>query len=77
MMTREVLTLPRPKKGSEPRDDIAVKIDRKLALLAKAVAAFRNITLAEYLTEKFREGITADFDNLPRENKQAQRNGKN
>lgn len=46
MMATATATMPRPK-----RDDIPVKMDAGVVHICKIVAAYRNISLAEYLSE--------------------------
>jgi hypothetical protein len=48
------------RKRSE-RDDVAVKIDRRIALKAKMVASERGITMAEYISEMIRSAVERDF----------------
>lgn len=61
--------MPRPKKETAARDDVTVKIDRTVYRLAGAVAAFRNQTLAEYLTGVLQPIVAKDFDNLSKEHR--------
>jgi hypothetical protein len=49
--------MPKPK-----RDDEAAKIDREVLRVARAVAALRGITLAEYLSERLRPLVLADHE---------------
>lgn len=48
----------RPKTG---RDDQAVKIDRAIAMMAKAIATARGITVGEYLSAKFDGAVRKDY----------------
>jgi hypothetical protein len=43
------------------RNDVAVKLDAQVAKEAKMVAAARNITLAEYISEVLRPIVHADL----------------
>ena len=66
---KESISVPRRKKGEEsspPREDIAVKVDRAVIRYARSVASFRDITLAEYLSEVLRPIVTKDFDEMRR-----------
>ena len=49
----------RPKTST--RDDVAVKLDRKLVEKARQVADLRGISLAEYLSEIARDQVDRDF----------------
>ncbi len=44
------------------RQDLAVKMGADVVKKAKVVALNRNITLAEYLTERIRPLIDADYE---------------
>ena len=48
----------RPKSN---RDDVAVKVDRQVILEAKVVAAFRNVSVAEYLSDLLAPAVSADL----------------
>jgi len=54
----------RPK--SSERDDIVVKLDRRLAAEARYIAETRGISLAEYLTEALRPIVARDFQKAPK-----------
>lgn len=56
--------VPRKKKGdtSPPRNDVPIKVDAEVYRFAKAVAALRSITLAEYVSEILRPIVSKDFD---------------
>jgi hypothetical protein len=43
------------------RTDVAVKIDAEVVRQAKVVAAFRGISLAEYLSETSRPAVQRDY----------------
>jgi hypothetical protein len=43
------------------RNDVAVKIDADVARVAKIVASFKDISLAEYLTETLRPVVERDL----------------
>jgi hypothetical protein len=43
------------------RTDVAVKIDTEVVRQAKVVAAFRGISLAEYLSETLRPAVGRDY----------------
>ena len=51
------------RKGRPPteRDDIAVRIERKLASMAKAICTARGIPVAEYLSDLTRAAINRDY----------------
>lgn len=49
----------RPKKSE--RDDKTVKIDRKIAGWAEAVAKAKGVSAAEYLSETLRAHVAKDF----------------
>jgi hypothetical protein len=55
----------RPKSN---RNDITVKLDADTARMAKAVAAFRDITLVEYLTSIVKPVVEADIAKHFKEN---------
>ncbi len=42
------------------RDDVTVKLDAELVRIAKVVAAYRDITIAEYLSERLRPLVDLD-----------------
>lgn len=44
-----------------PRQDLAVKVGADVIRKAKVVALGKNITLAEYLTERLRPLVDADY----------------
>ena len=48
-------------KPMAKRDDTAAKIDAKIVRDAKIVAAYRDITLAEYLSELLRPLVARDL----------------
>jgi hypothetical protein len=48
----------------ERRDDITVKIGAALYRKAKMVAAFRDLSLAEYLTEVLEKPVARDYEKL-------------
>lgn len=54
--------MPRPK-----RDDVTVKIDSKVYRQAKMVAAFRDIPIAEYLTDLLVKPVERDYQKLRQE----------
>jgi hypothetical protein len=43
------------------RSDVAVKIDTEVVRQAKVVAAFRGLSLAEYLSETLRPAVSRDY----------------
>jgi hypothetical protein len=58
--------------GPEPRLPRSLpkpRVDAEVLHLARTVAAFRKVTLAEYLSEALRPVVTKDFDSLHREPK--------
>ena len=58
------------KKTGRPRgdrDDVTVKIDRKLATMAKVVAGKRGISSAEMLSEMLKAPLTKAYAQLVRE----------
>jgi hypothetical protein len=57
------------KNDDKKRDDVAVKIDREVVRLAKAVASYRDLSLAEFISETLRPLVVKMFDGLPRERK--------
>jgi len=63
------IAVAKKKDSAQPRDDVAVKIDRALWRLAGAVAAFRGLSLAEYLSAALKPIVTREFDDLPKERK--------
>jgi hypothetical protein len=69
MVAQGVLTVGKEKKEVPARDDVAVKIARPIWRRAGAVAAFRGISLAEYLSSALAPIVSKDFDSLSREGK--------
>jgi hypothetical protein len=55
------------------RNDIPAKIDQEVIRLAKIVAAYRSISLAEYLSERLRPLVESDLAKHQREEKREQR----
>ncbi len=53
---------PMPKRGDVKRNDSPAKIDAEVIRDAKIVAAYREITLAEYLSELIRPLVARDLD---------------
>lgn len=43
------------------RSDVTVKIDGELARMAKIVAAYKDVTLAEYLTETLKPIVSREL----------------
>ncbi len=60
--TVEPQTVPKPKPDKPKRDDISVKVDKEVIRLARTIAAFRDLNLAEYLSETLRPIVTRDVD---------------
>jgi hypothetical protein len=44
------------------RNDVAVKLDAEVVRVARIVAAYRNIPMAEYLSEILRPIVNRDLD---------------
>lgn len=63
-----VPTKPKPANGGETpkRNDVPAKVDAEVIRIAKTVAAFRGLTLAEYLSERLRPLVNEDFDAMHR-----------
>lgn len=55
----------RPKTSD--RDDVTVRVDRKVKVRAEAVADFKGIPLAEFLTEILRAPVDREFARMVRE----------
>ena len=51
----------------EKRDDITVKIGRKVFKKAKMVAAYRDIPLAQYLTDLLDKPVDRDYAAMKKE----------
>lgn len=51
------------RKGRPPteRDDIAVRLERKLGSMAKAICTARGIPVAQYLSDLTRAAINRDY----------------
>lgn len=49
------------------RDDVTVKLDKEVVRKARIVAAYRDITLAEYFSEKLAPLVDADLAHHSRE----------
>jgi hypothetical protein len=56
-----VMVTKKPKPPMAKRDDTAAKIDASIVRDAKIVAAYRDITLAEYLSELLRPLVARDL----------------
>ena len=50
----------------QKRDDTSVKISAAVARKARVIAAYRNITMAEYLTEVLGKPVDKDYEALRR-----------
>jgi len=48
----------------EKRDDVSVKIEAGIYRKAKMVAAYRDITMAEYLSDLLRRPVDRDYQKL-------------
>ncbi len=59
--------VPKPKKNDPPRHDTAVKIDAEVVRLARSVAAFREQSLAAYLSDLVRPLVARDFHAMTHE----------
>lgn len=57
----------------QKRNDLAVKIDASLVSKAKAIAGFRGLSLAQYLSDKLREPVERDFDHFLAEQTKARK----
>jgi hypothetical protein len=70
-MMEMVVEMPRmAKKTGRPkgvRDDVTVKIDRKLATMAKVIAGRRGVSSAELLSETLRGPLDRAYAQLVRE----------
>jgi hypothetical protein len=44
------------------RNDVPIKMDAEVVRWAKVVAAFKDITLAEFVSERAREAVIEDFE---------------
>ena len=49
------------------RDDVPVRLDRKLAGMAKSIALARGVSVGEYLSELTHAAINRDFAKMLRE----------
>lgn len=56
MITTEAIPMAKAK-----RNDVPVKMDTEVVRLARIVAAYRDIPMAEYLSERLRPLVTADL----------------
>lgn len=54
-------------RPSTERDDIAVRLERKLGSMAKAICTARGIPVAEYLSDLTRAAINRDYVKMLRE----------
>lgn len=62
-MSRGVASHPMPRRKDSPkRNDAPAKIDAEVIRDAKIVAACRDITLAEYLSELIRPLVARDLE---------------
>lgn len=59
MSAMSTVTMPRPK-----RDDTSVKISSAVYRKAKMVAAYRGITLAEYLSSLLESPVDQDYQQM-------------
>ena len=53
-----------PKMARHKRDDVTVKIASAVYRKAKMVAAWRDVTLAEYLTELLDRPVERDYQRM-------------
>jgi hypothetical protein len=54
-------------RPTSDRNDVAVKMDRRIVAKARYVAEQREITLAEYLSEIVRPVVDKDFEKATKE----------
>jgi hypothetical protein len=52
---------------AKQRNDVSVKIDAEVYRLVKTVAAWRGITVAEYLTDIVKPAVARDWAKIGRE----------
>jgi predicted DNA-binding ribbon-helix-helix protein len=55
----------RPKRSE--RDDMTVRLERRLAMMLKSIADYRGITAAELLSDLAREPLTRAYGQMLRE----------
>jgi hypothetical protein len=67
MVGAEAVAKRRGRPKSSERDDVTVRLDRLIARRAKAVADYRGITLAEFLSELARGPVDREFAKMVRE----------
>ncbi len=63
-------------KNDPPRDDVAVKVDRKVIKKAKAVAGMREIHLAKYLSDLLGPLVERDWQAMYAEGEGKRKGGK-
>lgn len=51
-----------PPMAKQARNDVTAKIDAEVLAIAKMVAASRDMSLAEYLSERLRPIVKEDLD---------------
>jgi hypothetical protein len=77
-VTTRLQSPPVPKRrkqdeGQLKRNDAVAKVDAEVIRIAKSVAAFKGITLAEYLSDTLRPIVNRDFDDLHKQRKSRRR----
>jgi hypothetical protein len=63
-------------RSTMARNDLAVKMGADVVKMAKHIAIDRNVTLAEYLTERIRPLVEQDFEEMAKRLKRPTRKGK-
>ncbi len=68
-MATAVLERPMSKMGRPKgdRDDVSTRIDRRIVGMARAIAAARGLTIAEYLSDLLAEKVGKDYAAMLRE----------
>lgn len=56
-----------PKNPDQKRKDTAVKVESEIAWKAKALCAFRKITVAEFLSDILRDPVDREFAKYQKE----------
>ena len=68
MLVREKpMAKPKGRPKTSERDDVTVRLDRGIVAKAKVIAARRDVSLAELLSEMIRETVDQSYDKMVRE----------
>lgn len=64
----EAVTMARPRgRPRSERDDVTAKLDRAVVLMGKAIARYKGVTLAEYLSDLLEGPVSKEYAKMLRE----------